>query len=295
MFLFIYNHHYSNIRGMKLSKNTQRNALIALGSLFFINLAWWLLIPVIWPDTEKGTGVYLYFAATYGLVTIVGGVAGLIASRHWGGLKSYLGKALFFLSLGLLLTEFGQLAFSYFTTFRDVELPYPSIADIGFFGAIPMYVLGSFYLLKTLNIKSVIKNAGTLKLIGLLLIPIALMVITYLVNFKDYSAEDQGSLVIFLDFADPIGHLIYLSFTLLALTRAQSLMGGMLRKGLIIILIGFLAQYLADMNFLYQELNETWVNGGYGDALYLLAYSIMALGLISFCSAHLLPKTEGAE
>lgn len=277
---------------MKIGKNTQNVAVGILAALFIVHIVWWLLLPIIWKDSEKGTGVYLIFAATYGLVTLVGGIVGLMASKQWGGLKSFLGKALFFLSIGLLLTEFGQLTFSFYTIFLDVELPYPSIADIGFFGAIPMYVLGSYYLLKTLNVKSAIKNAGILKMLGLLAIPIALMLVTYIINFRNYEFEGQGPLIVFLDFADPIGHLIYLSFSLLALTRSRSLLGGALQKGLVILLCAFLVQYLADMNFLYQELNESWINGGYGDVLYLISYTLMSFGLISFCAPRLLPKKE---
>ena len=47
------------------------------------------------------------------------------------------------------------------------------------------------------------------------------------------------------------------------------------------ILTGLILQYIADYNFFYQAAKGTWVNGGYGDALFMLAYFVMALTLIS--------------
>jgi hypothetical protein len=254
-------------------------SLVLLIVISASSLLYWILLMTTLGSTESGTTPYLIFAAVYGLVTLVGAINGLIYAKQWGGFKSVFGKVLLFLSTALLLTEFGQLVFSFYNIVAKVELPYPSIADIGFFGAIPMYVLGSFYILRVLNIKSLFKQLS-IKTYVVLVIPLLMSVVTYFINFRGYSFADSSVLKVFLDFADPFGHALYVSFALIALTRSDGLYGGLLRKGLVVILCAFLLQYLADLNFLYQENHESWVNGGYGDVLYLFAYTVMSYGIL---------------
>jgi hypothetical protein len=93
--------------------------------------------------------------------------------------------------------------------------------------------------------------------------------------------------------ADPVGHVFYLSFALIALTRIKGLYGGLFRKPIMLIIAAFLMQYVADQNFLYQSNNESWVSGQYGDILYLLAYVLMAWGVIQLCSVHVSIKKDG--
>ncbi len=52
-----------------------------------------------------------------------------------------------------------------------------------------------------------------------------------------------------------------------------------MRWPLLLLMFALVAQYVADFNFLFQAPNSTWVNGGYGDFLYLFAYFLMGLSL----------------
>jgi hypothetical protein len=52
------------------------------------------------------------------------------------------------------------------------------------------------------------------------------------------------------------------------------------------ILVALLIQYIADYNFLHEAYYGTWVNGGYGDYIYLLSYFTMSFALINFGSAY---------
>jgi hypothetical protein len=248
---------------------------------FAVSVVFWVLLQVFAKNTEKGTGLYLLFASTYGVVSLFGGVGGLYFSKRWGGLKSHLGKTLTFLSLALLFTEAGQIIFSFYNIILKVDLPYPSLADVGFFGAIPLYCLGAFYLLRTMNISGRIKRDNPLKTFSTMLIPMLMMLVTYLVNFRTYDSSGSSIIKIFLDFADPIGHSVYISFALIALVLSGRLFGGKLRKSILVILLAFLMQYVADLNFLFQDTHSTWVNGGYGDVLYLISYTLMSYGVLS--------------
>ena len=113
--------------------------------LFFLLSLWWVILSL---SGVKETMPNYIFGASYGIMALLGGVWGIRISYHWGFAKSVIGQAILMLSLGLLAEEFGQLVFSYYNIFLNQPVPYPSLADVGFFGNIPFYILGIMLLAK---------------------------------------------------------------------------------------------------------------------------------------------------
>src|SRR3989338_5801855 len=109
--------------------------------LFFYALLvlWWL--KIFFSGIRETQENYL-FGFIYAFVALIGGVNGLLISKKWGGAKSYVGRGLIFLSLGLLGEWFGQTVWTYYNVIEKIEVPYPSIADIGYLSIIPLYALG---------------------------------------------------------------------------------------------------------------------------------------------------------
>ena len=70
----------------------------------FILLAfsiWWIYISSFGIEsTEQARQIW---AASYQIMAILGGIIGIIISRHWGGYKSILGKTILSFSFGLFL------------------------------------------------------------------------------------------------------------------------------------------------------------------------------------------------
>ena len=64
----------------------------------------------------------------------------------------------------------------------------------------------------------------------------------------------------------------------------NKLLGGLMKKPILLLLVAFMMQYASDFNFLYQTIHATWSAGGYGDLLYFVAYCTMFYSLISFNS-----------
>ncbi len=87
-------------------------------------------------------------------------------------------------------------------------------------------------------------------------------------------------LQVVLDFGYPLGEAIYISIAMLTYSLSRDILGGVMRSKILFLIVAFVMQYIAEFNFLVQSSNGTWVNGGYGDYLYFLAYFTMALGLI---------------
>ena len=83
----------------------KNNSFQKLISVYFLLIAlFWLGLAL----THKKTGNLNYlYSFLFGLIPLVGGATGMAKSKVWGGLKSTLGKAVFYISLGLLLWGFG--------------------------------------------------------------------------------------------------------------------------------------------------------------------------------------------
>lgn len=247
-----------------------------LATVFFILVTiWWI---ILFASGAKETFQNYLFGATYGLICLWGGIWGLIISKRWGGFASTIGKAIIFLSLGLLAQEFGQLIFSYYNIFLRIEIPYPSLADVGFFGSIPFYIFGMIYIAKAAGSKFSLNTV--INKLQIVAVPALMLIVSYTLFLKDYEFDFSNPLQIFLDFGYPFGEALYISVAILVYFLSRKLLGGVMKSRILFLIGAFVVQYLADFNFLYQNSQGTWINGGYGDYIYFLAYFIMTIGLI---------------
>lgn len=243
-------------------------------ALFSALTAWWIVSRFV-----LGNANDLTWAASYQAVALFGALFGFVASSYWGGLKSLLGRSIFFYSLGLLFQVFGQSSFSYYNLVAHVEVPYPSVADIGYFGSIPLYIYATLLLVRVSGGVYSLKTIGN-KMLAVA-IPVIILLLSYYFFLQGYEFTDATPLRVFLDFGYPLGQAMYVSIALVTYLLSRSYLGGVMKNSLLVILFALAVQYVADYNFLYQALNETWSNGGYGDFLYLFAYFVMAMGLVN--------------
>lgn len=253
---------------------------------FFVLSLWWLFINLI-PTSDFNKYI---FGAVYGpFMSLYGGVVGLYVSKQWGSLRSVMGKAIIFLSLGLLAESFGQLANSAYNVILHVETVYPGIADIGYFGNIPLYIAGIFFLAHVsgvrFNLRSVTSAAFAF------LIPCLLLATSYFFFLRNYQFDWAQPLTIFLDFGYPLGQALYISLAVITYMLSKNLLGGMMKKIILMIVAGFVIQYLADFSFLYTNSHNQYFVGGFVDYLYLLSYTIMVLSLLELRQAAIKIRT----
>jgi len=244
-------------------------------ALFILLTTWWIILNL--SGSKEQFQNYL-FGASYGLMAVLGGIAGIRIAQRWGGIKSVMGKAILFLSFGLLAEEFGQLIFSYYNIFAHVQVPYPSIADIGFFGNIPLYVIGLVFLAEASGVHFSFNKLSSK--IQAILIPAILLIFSYTFFLQKYQFDWSNPLKVFLDFGYPLGQAFYISLAFLTYSLSKGILGGIMKNKILFLLFAFVIQYFADYNFLFQSSNGTWLNGSYGDYLYLSAYFVMTLGII---------------
>ena len=103
--------------------------------LFLLLSLWWVYVSFILNNESINSN--LFWAASYQLMALFGAIFGSIISKSWGGFKSIVGRTIAFFSIGLFLQVFGQSVFSFYNLILEVEIPYPSLADIGYFFSIP--------------------------------------------------------------------------------------------------------------------------------------------------------------
>jgi len=265
-------------------------AAVATGILFTGLLLWWMFLKSA-GQFENAFAANGLWAASYQAVALWGGVWGLIIARSWGGTKSVMGRAISALTAGLLFQVLGQSVFSYYNLFAGVEMPYPSLADLGYFGSIPLYAYGILMLAKASGIKLSIKSF--VSQIQYTIIPAVVLGLSYYNFLLGYEFDWSAPLKTFLDFGYPLGQAFYVSVALLTYLLSRKTLGGVMKTKVLFILVALAVQYVADYNFLLQVANGTWEMGGYGDMIYLCSYFLMALGLIQM-RMHLI-TTKSSE
>ncbi len=254
-----------------------RNKVLFLPVIFFVVLSlWWVYIMSL--GMESTEHVRQIWAALYQGVAIMGGIIGVFSIFHWSGYKSLLGRIILAFSIGLFLQSFGQSAYSYYIFFKQVEVPYPSMGDIGFFGSIIAYIYAVVVLAKFVGVKFSFEITAS-KVRGLI-ISFVILLASYFFFLQGYEFDWSNKLRIFLDFGYPLGQAVYLSIAISAFLVARDFLGGMLRKPILFLLFALVFQYGSDFMFLYQYNNGTWYVGGINDFLYFSSYFLMTVALV---------------
>lgn len=244
--------------------------------LFGLFTLWWLSIYLrgLTDSIENDL-----FTVSYCILALIGGVAGWSFAQKWGGFKSTLGRAIVMFTLGLLAQFIGQLFYNSYIYILGIEIPYPSFGDVVFFGSVLFYIYGAYLLAKVSGIKfSFSSIRGKLQALA---IPLIVLLVSYIIFLKGYEPDWSDLIVIFLDFGYPIGQAIYVSIAILALLISKEILGGIMRKPIMLIIVALIVQYLADFSFSYQVSRETWYVGGTNDYLFALAYFLMTIALFS--------------
>ncbi|OGZ66667.1 MAG: hypothetical protein A3C50_02155 [Candidatus Staskawiczbacteria bacterium RIFCSPHIGHO2_02_FULL_43_16] len=267
-------------------------ALMSLVYLFFIG--WFLKL---WLNGQT-QGVENLWTNFYGIIPLAGGIYGLVISRHWGGLKSSVGRAVVFLSLGLVTWGIGIAIWIFYNLVLGTEVPYPSWADAGFILSWPLWGMGAVYLSRATGAQFGLKNKGG-KLV-LFIVPVVIIGFSYyflvtvarggiLLDLSEWSL-----LKIFFDLAYPIGDIVILTLAMLVYGLSYKYFGGKYRYAIYLILLAFAFNYLADFTFSYTTTIESYYNGSLADALFATTMFTLSAGIAMLNPAVLRNKKENS-
>ncbi|MEO5635225.1 MAG: hypothetical protein ABIS26_00540 [Candidatus Paceibacterota bacterium] len=248
-------------------------------SFLFVFFTLWRTMLFIFPPAPSEEINWWSFAwgASYQIIALIGSIAGFTVAKSWGGRKSLFGRVILSFAFGLLLQSVGQAIASYYV-YKTGEIPYPGLDDIGFFGSVIFYIYGVFALAKVSGVRFSLVSAS--KKIQAIVIPIVLLVLSYLIFLKDYEFDWSQKLKVFLDFAYPLGQALYIAIAILVFLLSKKILGGMMRKPIMFIIIALIIQFISDFTFLYQATNNLYIPEGVNDCMYFISYFFMSLSLI---------------
>lgn len=213
---------------------------------------------------------YLISAVGQFLIILVAAFIGFNMVKSFT-FKSVIGKSIAFISLGMLSWGIGSLVWLYYNIMLQTEVPYPSLADVGFLGTIPLATCGLFLLLKNIKIKFDAKI-----IFKVIAIPIVVFLFTYWLFIHSKLGENVSTLEKILNVTYPMGDVVFLSFTIVILSLTK---GAKLFRSISMICAGFIIQTIADFSFSWTTATGTYYSGNWVDVLFALAFFTLGIGM----------------
>ena len=201
-------------------------------------------------------------------------------------LKSNVGRALFFIAAGTTAWGVGQMFWSlYYNILMKVDIPYPSLADVGYIVAIPLWVIGIINLSYATGVKFSLKNV--MGKLFLFILPIVLIAFSYyllidVARAGQISDFKGGAYKVFFDLAYPLGDVLILTLSVLVYGLSFKYLGGRYKFPILSIILGFIVQYITDFSFSFVTTNNTYFNGHWVDILFPTAMALIVFGINNF-------------
>jgi len=267
---------------MGFIKQSLTSSAILIIAYYVAMLVWWITIFFRGSiDTKEN----FYFGIALGVLAIISGITGFIKSRDWGGFASHIGRALAFISFGFITWGIGTLMIGYYNIALDQSYPYPSPADLAYIMSWPLWFVGMFNLSKATGVKYQLKSSLG-KITAVIIMLFAFFVSYYLLITvaRDgvFSIDSTNYLRIFFDFAYPLGDVVILTSALLIYGLSFNYLGGLFKVPILLILSGFVLNYVTDVIFTYTNTIGTFFVASWVDMLYVTAFFLMGLGVNLF-------------
>lgn len=254
-------------------------------------IALWIVVQVAGAkphDIHPNNTLNYWYSFLFGLTPLFAGLIGMAQSKIWGRLKSTLGRAIFFISLGLVLWGLGESIWSYYNFFRHVPAPYPSVADIGFAPSVFFWVIGAAYLARASGAWLTLKRSHRAKAFT----AIAVLVITALSYWllirvargNVLVPQGESALKVVLDIAYPLGDFLAATFAFIVFTLSFRYLGGLYRAAIGSTLLGLAGMYVADFVFSYTTTTGSYFNGDWGDLLLCIGLFLLSFGVLGFAT-----------
>jgi len=259
----------------------QKNKVAIALSLYYLFLvAWWVELLVTHSVNLQQN--YLY-AFSFALIPMAGGIFGLINSKRWGFLSSITGKSTFYIALGLISWSLGQIIFSFYNIFLNVEIPYPSFADVAFIISWPLWGVGIFHLGRVTGAKFAFKShAGRYMSLALSAVAIVFSYYLLIVVARGgvFDFTDSSAIKIFFDLFYPFADIVVLNLVMVVYGLSFKYLGGKFKFAINTIFLGILCNYFADFSFSYTTTLQTFYSGNWVDLLFTTAMFLLSLGLV---------------
>lgn len=253
-------------------------------SIFFIQLLWFYRI---WSNGLYGTLEGYICGWTYGFIGILGAAYGLFTIKRWPQLGSDFSNQIRttskYLCYGLLGQCFGlQIWFIY--NLRGVDMPYPSLAELGYFSTIPSYILSSLALTNVRLSKKLCDFE--LKKIVIFSLPIFTLVISLSTYLAVSGINLLDQFTAFFSLIYPVGDILPIIVVFFFYIFRQEQFARAHKDALMMLSIGFFMQFIADYVFILSAKNGSYITSGVVDILLMSGYLYMALIIVALTNAN---------
>jgi len=205
-----------------------------------------------------------------GIATVVSALA---LRKYWGNPGDKFSRIWLCFTLGMALWFLGELGWAVYTLLLNVEIPYPSIADVAWLiGYVPLFVALHLYLraFRVAVSKKMFAIATVIVIIG------SLALLVFLVTPIFGAAEEVTTLAV--DIAYPTFDLALLSLAILGLLVFAK---GRIALAWFFISDAIVMNVIADMLFSYTTLQDTYFIGHPLELLFHWGYILFALAFYS--------------
>jgi len=254
-----------------------------LCAFFMLGLTiFWALL--MYYNITDGTQNYVFSVLT-NIIPLVGGIAIIAGAKEWKGQSKLIYRGLICMGLGLIFWAFGGTIWSYYNFFLHMDVPYPSIADIGYAPSEFFYCFGAVYLSRGAGADLGIQKKYAKPL--MVIIPIIMFIFSYYILITVgksgvlFTSTDP-LLKTILDLIYPIGDFISLTVSVVISGLYFEFLAKKYRWGIIIVLFGLTAMFFSDFVFSYTTTRGTYFNGNFSDWLSTASLFLLAFGSLYF-------------
>jgi diguanylate cyclase (GGDEF)-like protein len=199
-----------------------------------------------------------------GLINIAAGLACLFAGRRVSDRR---GRGWWLIGAGMLAWAFGEVVWTGYEVLLGVEVPFPSLADVGFLAMVPLVLAGMASMLE-------FRAGGLRSLLDGLVVACSLLCVAWpTVLEPTYQAGGQNLLARSIALAYPIGDIAVASMVLVLLSQTSR----RARGPLALAATGMLAVAAADIGFAYLTLHDTYVSGSVVDPGWVVGFLLVGV------------------
>lgn len=250
-------------------------------ALYAIIVLFWIVLEIItkysFVTSDTLLNLQHFTQIPLAILPFVGGVIGLSNAHKWGGRKSIMGRSTLALALGLIAWSGGMIIWNYYLFFTTISVPYPSMADAIFVLSWPLWTYGILQLSKAIGIKFAFRKIGkSFFVIPLILILISIYLLVYVARG---GITYENPLKLFFDLFYPLGDIVILSVTASIYVLLRKYLGGVYKLPTLMLIVGFVLNYISDFVFSYTTTKGTYFNGHYVDFLFTTTMFVLSVGL----------------
>jgi len=241
-------------------------------------------------DQVNAVSNYVWSIIILGIFPVLGGIFGIVLSRKWGFLRAALGRAIFFLSCGVIAWGIGSLIWGYYNLFLEVEVPYPSLGDLGYLLSYPFYALGLINLGRGMGVGYKLRtNRGKILFVSIVVVSLIINAGFVVIARGGLDFAGYGIVKIFFDILYPLGDALIVTAVGLLYGLSYKVFGGRFKWPINLLFFGQFLLYLGDFLFSYTTTRGTYYVGDWNDlifvnALFLITLSVNAMNISGISS-----------